>query len=75
MMYIGYWIISSLFAGSFGFLDTLPVNKIGKFETKLIAALNTNKALASLLKRACQVNPVNKRLLTKLVRQLVNALK
>jgi F0F1-type ATP synthase alpha subunit len=70
-----HWIISSLFAGSFGFLDTLPVNKVGEFETKLIAALNSNEALVSLLKRAGQVNPVNKRLLTKLVRQLVNALK
>jgi len=70
-----HWIISSLFAGSFGFLDTLPVNKVGEFETKLIASLDSNEALVSLLKRAGQVNPVNKRLLTKLVRQLVNSLK
>jgi hypothetical protein len=47
----------------------------GEFETKLIAALNSNEALVSLLKRAGQVNPVNKRLLTKLVRQLVAGLK
>ncbi len=70
-----HWIIAALFAGSFGFLDTLPVNKVGEFETKLIAALNSNEALVSLLKRAGQVNPVNKRLLTKLVRQLVADLK
>jgi len=59
-----HWIVAALFAGSFGFLDTLPVNKVGEFETKLIAALNSNEALVSLLKRAGQVNPVNKRLLT-----------
>jgi len=70
-----HWIVAALFAGSFGFLDTLPVNKVGEFETKLIAALNSNEALVSLLKRAGQVNPVNKRLLTKLVRQLVAGLK
>ena len=70
-----HWIVAALFAGSFGFLDTLPVNKVGEFETKLIAALNSNEALVSLLKRAGQVNPVNKRLLTKLVRQLVAGFK
>ena len=69
-----HWIVCSLYAGSFGFLDTLPVNKVGEFETKLIAYLNANEALVSLLKRAGQVNPIVKRLLTKLVRQLVNTI-
>jgi len=69
-----HWIICSLYAGSFGFLDTLPVNKVGEFETKLIAYLNANEALVSLLKRAGQVNPIVKRLLTKLVRQLVKSI-
>jgi proton translocating ATP synthase F1 alpha subunit len=70
-----HWIVCSLYAGSFGFLDSLPVNKVGEFETNLIAHLDANPALVSLLKRAGQVNPVTKRLLTKLVRQLVNNLK
>jgi len=68
-------IIASLYAGSFGFLDTLPVNKVNAFETKLIAALDSNEALVSMLKRGGQINPTNKRLLTKLVRHLVNTLK
>ena len=70
-----HWIICALYAGSFGFLDTLPVNKVNEFETKLIAYLNSNDAFVSLLKRVGQVNPITKRLLTKLVRQLVNSLK
>ena len=70
-----HWIISGLFAGSFGYLDTLPVNKVGEFETKLIASLDSNEALVSLMKRSGQVNPVIKRVLVKLVRQLVNSLK
>ena len=40
-----HWIICVLYAGSFGFLDTLPVNKVNEFETKLIAVLNNNEAL------------------------------
>jgi len=70
-----HWIIAGLYAGSFGFLDSLPVNKVGEFETKLINYLDNNPAFVSLLKRAGQINPVTKRLLTKLVRQLVNSLK
>ena len=62
-----HWIICVLYAGSFGFLDTLPVNKVNKFETKLIAVLNNNEALVSLLKRNGQINPTTKRLLIKLV--------
>ena len=70
-----HWIICVLYAGSFGFLDTLPVNKVNEFETKLIAALNNNEALVSLLKRNGQINPTTKRLLTKLVRSLVASCK
>jgi len=70
-----HWIICGLYAGSFGFLDTLPVNKVLEFETKLIASLNTNEALVSLLKRQGQINPTTKRLLTKLVRSLVDSCK
>jgi len=70
-----HWIICVLYAGSFGFLDTLPVNKVNEFETKLIAALNTNEALVSLLKRHGQITPTIKRLLTKLVRSLVASCK
>ena len=36
---------------SFGFFDTLPVNQVNEFETKLIAALNNNEALVSLAER------------------------
>ena len=67
-------IICALYAGSFGFLDKLPVNKVGEFEVQLAAALANNEALVSLLKKTNQVNPVNKRLLTKLVQSLVAGL-
>jgi F-type H+-transporting ATPase subunit alpha len=70
-----HWIIGSLYAGSFGFLDTLPVNKVNEFETKLIASLDSNEALISMLKRSRQITPTSKRLLTKLVRHLVSSLK
>jgi len=64
-------IICALYAGSFGFLDQLPVNKVADFEAKLITALNQTPALVSLLKKENQLNPVVKRLLTKLVRSIL----
>jgi F-type H+-transporting ATPase subunit alpha len=66
-----HWIIGSLYAGSFGFLDTLPVAKVGDFETLLIKALETDEVLVSLLKRKSQVTPVIKFLLSQLIRNIV----
>ena len=70
-----HWIIAGLYAGSFGFLDTLPVNKVADFEAQLIAALNADEALVSMMKRKGQVTPVVKALLSKLIRGIVNGLK
>ena len=70
-----HWIIASLYAGSFGFLDTLPVNKVGEFETQLITALDNDEALVSMLKRKGQMTPVLKTLLSNLIRSIVNKLK
>jgi F-type H+/Na+-transporting ATPase subunit alpha len=69
-----HWIIGSLYAGSFGFLDTLPVNKVGEFETQLIKALDSNEALVSMLKRKGQVTPVIKKVLSTTIRAIVKKL-
>jgi len=74
-----HWILSTLFAGSFGFLDKLAVNKVGTFEVELIKTLEANSALVAFLKRVSPVkakilNPILKRLLTKIVVDIVNRL-
>jgi F-type H+-transporting ATPase subunit alpha len=69
-----HWIIGSLYAGSFGFLDTLPVTKVQDFEVSLIKALDADAVLVSLLKRKGQVTPVIKYLLSQMNRNIVQKL-
>jgi F-type H+-transporting ATPase subunit alpha len=66
-----HWIIGALYAGSFGFLDTLPVNKVNDFETLLIKSLDADEVFVSLLKRKGQVNNVVQYILSQVIRNIV----
>jgi len=61
-----HFIILGLFAGSFGYLDRLPVNKVAQFEAELFAAFADEQEsdLISLMQEVGQITPAIKQLLT-----------
>ena len=68
-----HFIIVALFAGSFGYLDRLPVNKVATFETYLFQyfSVTAHEDLVALLQEVGSITPAIKTLLTLLVEDLV----
>jgi F-type H+-transporting ATPase subunit alpha len=60
--------VVSVFAGTRGFLDNIPVDKVGAFETQLIAALKTKEpAILEAIRNDGQIKPETDKSLTAFV--------
>ena len=67
-------IILALYAGLYGFLDSLPVTSVALFEQKVIAALEERLEVIEILKEEGQFTPVTQSIIDGLIRSVLATL-